>query len=437
VRTLRGRLFAILAVAVLVSTLLTVVVAGILTRRYVERQILSDMGRRLDVLMPLLDDLGTPLARSRLERSFRLQGEFLALPGAPPGTLSARVREAVLASGETSGKIDGPAGDVLVVVRDSPDGPVVLARKAGLGEDDWRPFAGSLVLAAVGGAAVAGLLSFFLARRLSRPIRAVAEASSRLASGEPEVRVQVEGEDELAALASSFNRMADQLQAARDAERTFLMSVSHELKTPLTAIRGYAEAVRDGAATPAEAGEVIGREAERLERLVRDLLDLARLDRRQFSVARERVDLAEVAREAERRYAPRAREFTVELSTEVDGPSWATGDRDRLLQAVSNLVENALRSTPAGGKVAVRARDGGLEVADTGPGLAPEDLPRAFDRFWLHQRYGAERPVGSGLGLAIVKELVEAMDGTVSVKSRLGEGTTFRIQLPATGPPGS
>ena len=149
-------------------------------------------------------------------------------------------------------------------------------------------------------------------------------------------------------LATSFNEMAEQLHTAKEAERNFLLSVSHELKTPLTAIRGYAEALEDGAVSPEEAAETIREEGRRLERLVRDLLDLARMNRREFAIHREQVDLAEVGREAVRRYEGEARASGVEPDAVASEDAGAIADPDRVLQVVSNLVENALRSTPPG-----------------------------------------------------------------------------------------
>ena len=164
---------------------------------------------------------------------------------------------------------------------------------------------------------------------------------------------------------------------------------------------------------------------------MRDLLDLARLDRRKFSVAHEAVDLAAVAERVRARWAQHAREMGVELEVSAAAAGHVSADAERLLQVVSNLVENALRSTPAGGRVTIALGPGYLIVRDTGLGLDPEDLPRAFDRFFLHSKYGSDREVGSGLGLAIVKELVEAMGGQVEVTSEPGRGTTFTVRLPS------
>jgi two-component system sensor histidine kinase BaeS len=250
-----------------------------------------------------------------------------------------------------------------------------------------------------------------------------------VAAGEP-AQVPVEGTDEVAQLASSFNLMSGELARARESERGFLLSVSHELKTPLTAIRGYGEALRDGAVTADEAGPIIEHESERLQRLVQDLLDLARLDQRQFAIRSEAVDLADVARAVEEALRPRAAEFGVRLSIDAPRQAPVFADRDRAIQVVSNLVENALRATPDGGSVTISARDASIAVKDTGPGLTPDDQAHAFERFFLYRRYGAERAVGSGLGLAIVKELAAAMGGSVTVASQPGAGATFAVGLP-------
>lgn len=430
-RTLRGRLLAYFGLAVAVSAILTVLVAGFLSRRIIDRQVLRVLERQVEVAAAGLES-ENPAAEKGLGVLFRSQGLLLLLPSAPVGE-GAALRSRAVSTREPSGKIEVLGRDFFFAVADTSEGPIVLTRPANVRSSDWGPYLAILLVAGAGGGLVAVGLSFFLARRISRPLRQVSDAGRRLAAGELDTRVPVESRDELGVLASSFNEMAEQLAIARETERGFLMSVSHELKTPLTAIRGYAEALGDGATTPEEAAAVIGREADRLERLVRDLLDLAKLDQRQFSVAREPLDLIDVVREVEHRHAARAGEFGVALSVDADGPARAIGDRDRMVQVVSNLVENALRFTPAGGRVVIGASEGLVTVEDTGPGLAPEDLPHAFDRLFLHERYRADRPVGSGLGLAIVKELVQAMGGTVSVRSEPGAGAVFRIRLITSG----
>jgi two-component system sensor histidine kinase BaeS len=286
-----------------------------------------------------------------------------------------------------------------------------------------------LLIAAVAGGLLAALAAFLLARRISRPVDRVSAAARSLASGEHPEPVPVEGAAEIATLAGAFNDLAAQLRQAQEAERNFLLSVSHELKTPLTAIRGYAEAVEDGVVDPREAAATVAAEARRLERLVHDLLDLARMNRTDFSVHNTEIDLADVAEDAVRRYGKQAAGFGVALLAVTEDLAPAIGDSDRVLQIVSNLVENALRLTPPGGQVRVVAEPGVLRVEDTGPGLAEADTERAFERFYLHERYGLERKVGTGLGLAIVRELALAMGGDVAVESRPGTLTVFTVRL--------
>ncbi len=318
-----------------------------------------------------------------------------------------------------------------LTARSTAAGRVVLIRSGSLAFSEWRPFLWSLALAGLGGVVLAAALSLLLARRLSRPIGQLSAATSRVARAEPGVSVPVEGDDEIADLARGLNDMSGQLQSAREAHQRFLESVSHELKTPLTAIRGYAEALAEDAVDAPEGGRVIGAESERLERLVADLLELARFDRAGFSVRSEPIDLEEIASHAVERHLPRARALSVDLRTVATGGTGAIGDADRTLQVASNLVENALRLTPPGGSVVVEAGPGRLSVRDTGPGLAADDVPRAFDRFYLHDRYRSERPVGSGLGLAIVKELAVAMGGSVEAAGSPGAGAIFSAALAA------
>jgi len=285
----------------------------------------------------------------------------------------------------------------------------------------------------LGAALVATLL---MVRGVIRPVRLAEAAARRLAAGIDPAPLPVTGPREIASLSTSFNDMAQRLSRAQEAEQSFLLSVSHELKTPLTAIQGYGETLTEGRADPKTAGAVITKESGRLMRLVQDVLDLGRARKSTFAVREEPVDLAEVAREVGQRYAEQAREYGLDLEVEAADSAPVRADGDRTLQVVSNLVENALRCTPAGGAVTILVVPSEVHVIDTGPGLVRDDLARAFERFYLYERCAKERQVGSGLGLSIVKELSEAMGGSVAVESRLGEGTTFVVSLPAAEAPG-
>jgi len=274
----------------------------------------------------------------------------------------------------------------------------------------------------------AAVAAWYLNRRIVRPVQQVAEASVVVAEGGQPMLIPTEAPRELSVLAGSFNDMAIRLRRAQDTERDFLLSVGHELKTPLTAIDGYAELLADGAVEPQQAAEVLGLESARLRRLIGDLLDLARIDRSEFSVIDEPVDLAVTAAEVAERFETLAATQGVTLRIDAPEQALVRGDGGRLLQVISNLVENALRVTPGGGEVSVVARPGLLEVHDTGPGLSADDLEHAFERFYLHRKYSGLE-VGSGLGLAIVKDLVAAMGGSVDVVSEPGRGSTFRMRL--------
>jgi signal transduction histidine kinase len=419
--TLRRRLLAYLALAAIASCALTVAVAVVLVRHRISAQRMSTLESQANVVA----------AAAPLPAGNRVYGVGTGRPRRLGPRRTRLVLAAIRPGAPAQGTIDVRGRSLLYVERQIADGRIVLIRSAAVAFAEWRPFLVSLVLAGLGGALLAVLLSYLLARRLTRPIAELAAATGRLAAGRPSVTVPVTGRDELAALGQSFNEMSRQLAAARESQRRFLESVSHELKTPLTSIRGYAEAIEEAAVPAEEGSRVIGAEAGRLERLVSDLLELARFGRADFAVRQAPVDLAGIAREAVERHLPRAREMSVELIcrvTAADVP--ALGDGDRILQATSNLVENALRLTPPGGSVTVSTWPGRISVQDTGPGLDDQDLPRAFERFYLHERYRSERPVGSGLGLAIVEELVATMGGSVAARRPESGGAEFVIRLP-------
>jgi two-component system OmpR family sensor kinase len=427
--SLRGRLFQAIVLVVVLCVGLTVAVGLVLTRRAVDRGARLDLSHQADLIAGS-QGIGasvTPHPEALRPYLDRQNETFIQTSEPLPESARLKLKRGKPVDGTVS--IGGVqyfyAGRRLT----GSKAVLVLLRPTSATRGRSTPYVYSLVLAAVVGGILAALVAFLLARRIARPVRRVAVASGSLARGENPEPVPVEGAAELATLATAFNDLARQLAKAREAERSFLLSVSHELKTPLTAIRGYAEAVQDGAIDPREAAATVAQESARLERLVHDLLDLARMNRTDFSVHQSEIDLTDVADDAVRRYEGQAADFGVELSAVTDGEAPAIGDSDRVLQVVSNLVENALRLTPRGGAVRVVTAPGELRVEDTGPGLADDDRTRAFERFYLHERYGRERPVGTGLGLAIVKELTEAMGGTVSVQSEPGRLTTFTIRL--------
>jgi two-component system sensor histidine kinase BaeS len=436
VRSLRWHQFAAIVVAVVVSVGVSLFVAATLVRRSAQHEAIRTLARQAALIAEQQRSSPAGERRSNLGAFFDTQQEILAIealsqvkPQLPPAG------RAELAAGRPAqGSVVVSGSRYLYAAHPVGRQAVVLLRPAKLESGELRPYTLAFGIAAAVGIAIAAAAAFIAARAIARPIERVSEASLALAAGERLGPLPVAGATEVANLSASFNRLAEDLDHARDAERSFLLSVSHELKTPLAAIRGHGEALLDGVIAVPKGAAVIIQESKRLERLVRDLLDLGRLSQRSFSVEPRPVDLAEVVDEAIARHEAEAARVRVELTGDADRPAPALADPDRTLQVLSNLIENALRSTPAGGSITVAARPGRLTVADDGPGLEPEELPRAFERFFLYSRYARNRAVGTGLGLAIVKELTDAMGGSISVASTPGAGTTFSLALPLPQP---
>jgi len=426
---LRWQLFRAIGVVVLICVALTIGVGLVLTQREVKSSSLRDLAHQLD-LIAANQASGVPSVKTlqpRIQAILNKSPEheiFLYKRRDLPRWAQMRLAH----DHPAQGTLDFGGDPYYFAARSGNPRAltlILLRRQRSL----VSGYAWGLLIAAAAGGLLAALAAFLLARRISRPVDRVSAAARSLTRGAHPEPVPVEGATEIATLAGVFNEFAAQLRQAQEAERNFLLSVSHELKTPLTAIRGYAEAVEDGAVDPREAAATVASESRRLERLVRDLLDLAHMHRTDFNVHNSEIDLAEVAEDAVRRYEQQAGSFGVELQAIADGPAPAIGDADRVLQVVSNLVENALRLTPPGGEVRVVAAPGALRVEDTGPGLEQTDTEHAFERFYLHERYGLERKVGTGLGLAIVKELTLAMGGSVDVESDPGRLTVFTVRL--------
>jgi two-component system sensor histidine kinase BaeS len=318
------------------------------------------------------------------------------------------------------------------------DGSVVLTQRVSDATAVTPKVLRRLALAMLIGLLAAAGLGVMVARRLTRPLVRAADGAHRLALGQRDVQLPLDGPVEVAELANGLNRLSTALTVSEGRQREFLLSISHELRTPLTAIRGYAEAVGDGVATghaAQDAGRTIEAEAQRLERLVRDLLDLARLGADDFRLELTDVDLVALAEIAAPIWAARCDAagvpFTVELST---SPVLVKADPGRIRQVLDNLAENALRVTPAGQPIVLSVRaepDAGvLEIRDGGPGLRAEDLPVAFDQAVLYNRYRGVRKVGTGLGLALVAGLVTRLGGRATASAAPEGGAAFTIRLP-------
>jgi signal transduction histidine kinase len=328
---------------------------------------------------------------------------------------------------------------------------VLLTRQVGNLGPSW----GYFIVA--GGAAllVAALVAWQMSRRMSRPLVEAMRTTSQIASGDLAGRVVVRQQDypEFSSLAASINAMAQSLADGRERERQLLLAVSHDLRTPLTSIRGFAEAIADGAIDDtSQAAEVIIAESRRLERLVGDLLDLAKLETRQLSITIGPVDGAELVTLAAEGFRPLAERLglTLVVSVPDQGSTQLAADPDRLTQLLANLIENAFTYARSTITVSLEASDGAgppttsrIVVEDDGPGIAPHHILRVFDRFYQADR-GPNRQVGSGLGLAIVSEIAAAMGATVRAESPISPagGSRFVVTVatgatpPVTAPPG-
>jgi signal transduction histidine kinase len=318
----------------------------------------------------------------------------------------------------------------------------------------FRELMQPLVVALVLALGVSIVLAILVTRSVTRPMQHVTRAAQKIAAGDYDQTVPLEGPTEFKEVAVNFNQMAQQVRAAQHSQRDFLANAAHELKTPLTSIQGFAQAIQDGTASEPEvvrkSASIIYDEAARMNRLVVELLELARLESGQIVLRREPVQLEALLRGLGERVQPRAQASGVQLQIELAALPVITGDGDRLAQVFSNLIDNALKHTPGGGKVTVAARAlsgssavkrgtlraiGGVEisVADTGAGIPPDDLPHVFDRFYQVEKSRARSKEGSvGLGLSIVKELVAAHGGVIHAESIVGLGTKFVVWLPQT-----
>jgi signal transduction histidine kinase len=291
-----------------------------------------------------------------------------------------------------------------------------------------------LAIAFLGGIVIAGLLAWYLSRRITKPVLALSSAADEVARGRYDVDVpEVRSRDEVGHLADRFREMASRLAEADQQERNFLMSVSHELRTPLTAIRGHVDALREGLADDpalrAASLDVIAAECGRLERLVGDVLDLAKLEANRFTVLTEEVEMQRLCEQAYRAFAEEARRRGIDYRRRFDAAPTIQSDGDRVLQIISNLLANAFRWTPDGGTVELElaAENGTVSVAvdDSGPGIRSQERERIFRPFW------SQDSTGTGLGLTIARELALALGGRIDLESEPGRGSRFELVLPA------
>ncbi|MFF5175582.1 sensor histidine kinase [Micromonospora sp. NPDC000089] len=447
-RTLTARAVLVSCAVALVSVLVTALVAVPLAVRGAERRDQEALAAQARLAADVLrirpvrqrDAAGDRLIRQLQQQEIQVwvvRAGQADRPGLPR-----QVVARVAGGGNVSGRRLVAGERALVEGRALPDGDgVVLTRATPAGP--WRQVLRSLWLPLLAGLAAGVAAGLFLARRLARPIRQAATAAARLRAGDRAVRVPVEPPDEVADLAYALNGLAAALATSEGRQREFLLSVSHELRTPLTAIRGYAEALADGVVGADDApgtGRTMLAEAEHLDRLVSDLLALARLEAADFPLEPVPVDLARLAADAERTWSDRCAALGVPFRLETPGgPVPAYTDPGRIRQVVDGLLENALRVVPPGAPVVLAVRPAGpgpaaggvVEVRDGGPGFTDDDLAVAFERGALHQRYRGVRKVGSGLGLALAAGLVRRLGGDIAAGHAPEGGAAFAVSLPA------
>ena len=312
-------------------------------------------------------------------------------------------------------------------------GYLIVAKEKSELRDAWVTLLSRLAIAFLVALIVVGALALYLSRRITGPVLALSDAADEVSKGRYDVEVpRVPGGGEIGHLADRFREMTARLAESEERERNFLMSVSHELRTPLTAIRGHVAALREGVVTDPEAIDAslgtVAEEAERLGRLVGDVLDLAKLDAHRFTVLTEEVDMGRLLERAYTTFTEEARQRGIEYTSEADAPPVIVSDGDRVLQIISNLLSNAFRWTPDGGRIGLALQTANgvvtVDVADSGPGIGADARERIFRPFWSTDGRG------TGLGLPIARELAVALGGRIELESELGKGSRFRLVLP-------
>lgn len=431
---------------------LAIVIAGVISYPLVRSTALTQahnsLARLADLTVSALErdsfvgGRNEPLPRPLAEtlRAEDVTGYIVMMGGVDVPGLTSKQLQRVLAGSPVTTEGRTEEGEVLVEARPFGAGmAVVLEQPVSVVGVTAIDVIRRVVLALMLGLLIAIPIGYVAARRLTRPLRAARDAANEMAKGSRDVRLEPEGPQEIADIAVSLNRLSSALSVSEARQRDFLLSVSHELRTPLTAVKGYAEAMADGVVPADEVertAQTVVAEAERLDRLVTDLLDLARLGAVDFRVNPVETDLDELVADAALVWADRAARHDVELRIERPGtPLIITTDPMRARQILDNLAENALRVSPAGSVIvlAVRAEHDGaiLEVRDSGPGLTDDDVSVAFEPGVLHERYRGVRPVGTGLGLALVGKLAGGLGGSAEAGTASEGGARFTVRLPA------
>lgn len=457
--TLRRRLIFYFVLAIAISLLLNAAVSTGLTQLYIRNEAVNELRRQADILAAEAQSGRLPKTRfiTVTEKILRAKLFYVSLNGAPvpkhdrqvlrnfPDAAADVLDWGLMTQGKqqvVEGYNTGKPDPVILVAQPLFDarhrllGAIILTRPLKPYQQAWLTIAGRLLLAGAASLFISVVLAFYLSERLSRPLKRIRDAARQMAGGDYSQKVQVSSGDEVGELAKTFNHMAEQVKEADELQRHFVMSVTHELKTPLTSIQGFTEALLDNAIPSVQQRQkslgIIFRESKRLERLINDLLDLAKLDAKQFSLSKNYVDLDQLLAGFCQIYEAKTKIKGVSFLANIEKAGAAFTDGQRLLQIIGNLLDNALKFTPKGADISIAGyRENGtllVDVSDTGPGISQNELPRIFERFFSGGQNGNR---GSGLGLAIAAELTNALEGTLSVESR-PETTTFHLRLPVS-----
>ena len=457
-RSLRVRLPLLFLAGIVLAGLVTTAIAIQLFREFAHGQTLSELRREANGIAQLYsnavnDTFNTSLrshsrrapkfARADLERATGDRIYYVGVPAFPGENSGLRPLHL--------GTIDWTSGNSLtfqfvppglhrtyygvatpVRLHNRPIGAIIVAKPKTSVNHSVVQLMKRLAVAGALGLVVATALGWYFSRRLVRPVLVLSHAADEVAGGNYDVSVPRRAPGEIGHLADRFGEMTDRLAEAEARERNFLMSVSHELRTPLTAIRGHVSALREGVVDDPElvghSLDVVQGETHRLERLVGDILDLAKLDAHRFTVLREEVDMEQLVERAYETFAEEARERSIDYRVDVRATPVIVSDGDRVLQIVDNLLSNAFRATPDGGRIQLElAQENGtvqVAVEDTGPGIPAEHRERLFRPF-------VSGGGGTGLGLTIAKELSNALGGRIDLRSVVGRGSRFELVLPS------
>jgi two-component system sensor histidine kinase BaeS len=356
------------------------------------------------------------------------------LQGSAPSQADPQARATVVVSGRPIGEISlAHRGGGFLRLLDSGD-------NTGFTEELHHRIRPLYLVSGLIAGVIGMLIAIVVAVRLSRPVRRLTRAAEEIEAGNLDARANLdEGGKELRQLSRTLDRVAATLKRQEEIRRETVDDLAHELRTPLTGLRARIEAAQDGVLVDIPAAlAAMHDDVLRLGRLTEDFERLAVAQQPGLLLDMSAVDLAALAHSRSAAFADAFADRDIELLTDIE-PATTYGDASRLGQVIDNLLSNALRYTDPWGRVIVRVVEGRsesiIEVADTGTGIAPDELPRIFDRFWRSDKSRSRATGGSGLGLALVRELVEVHDGSVDVQSMPGHGTRFRVHLPVAPPP--